>query len=230
MQEWLDNSHELAKKERISPVGIGGLISMLHAPKMLSSIAAVTEKEAKKQEAKEAKVIDGIHRLEEKQLAITTKMQTLLKEAHTLLEQNLNHAREMPLDEERIPELSVNVYRNNEPTMSLHPIRKKLLVLNKDAMKNLDQKNKAIYHARQVSTTVQQQAELVDSRMDNSCIICVSSFKTKQKIRLTPCGHAFHSDCLEPWLHSGKNHCPQCKLEMLHTKKEGFENKPSTWA
>jgi hypothetical protein len=230
MQEWMDNSHELAKKERISPEAIGCLIMLLNAPKVVHSQEAVPEKDFKKQAKKEAKLVDGVHKLEHKQLAITAKTQALLVQVHIMIEANLKGEREMPEHEEEIPPGSGNIYRNTEPTISLHPIRTKLLALNKDAMKNLDLKNKAIYHARQNSSVLQHQAELNDSRMDNSCVICVSSFKNKQKLRLTPCGHAFHSNCLEPWLLSGKNHCPGCKLELLHTSKEDFEHKPPTWA
>jgi E3 ubiquitin-protein ligase RNF13 len=126
----------------------------------------------------------------------------------------------MPEEAEEIPDESGNIYKNLEPTISFMPIRKKLKQLNKEAMKNLDMKNRATYHAQQGSTAMKEQAVLNDARMDNSCTICIAAFQNKQKLRLTPCGHAFHADCMGPWLLSGKNHCPSCKLEMLHTSKD----------
>ena len=87
-------------------------------------------------------------------------------------------------------------------------------------MKVTDMRNKVAHEARQKSEAMKEKHELMDSRMDNSCTVCIAPFRNKQTIRLTPCGHAFHDDCLLPWLRSGKDHCPSCKLELLHTSKD----------
>jgi hypothetical protein len=214
-QTWLDNAIKMAKKEKISPEGVGSLITFLHRDN--SASATNDPKQAKK----DAQLAEGIHKLEKKQLKITADMLELLRKAHRLCQEDLVAKKsEMPTDRMEIPAESGNIYMNKEPTISLKPIRKKLKSLNKDAMKALDAKNKATYHARKKSAAMQEQADMNDSRMDHSCSVCFSSFKDKQKLRLTPCGHAFHDKCLEPWLCSGKNHCPGCKLELLHTSKD----------
>ena len=100
------------------------------------------------------------------------------------------------------------------------PIRKKLKALNKKSIKITDQRNKAVHQAGERSINKKEQMELDDARRDNSCTICMASFRNGQAVKLTPCGHAFHSSCFDPWLTNGKNHCPSCSLELLHTSKD----------
>lgn len=45
------------------------------------------------------------------------------------------------------------------------------------------------------------------------CSICIDDFKLDSHVRVTPCNHVFHDDCLMTWL--GKTieqpECPNCK-------------------
>ena len=45
------------------------------------------------------------------------------------------------------------------------------------------------------------------------CIICMEEFKEKEKIKLLPCGHIFHPNCIKEWLMKQKS-CPFCKSEI----------------
>ena len=47
--------------------------------------------------------------------------------------------------------------------------------------------------------------------MNSSCSTCLESFNLRSDVSTTPCGHVFHTDCIEKWLQSGKNQCPQCR-------------------
>jgi hypothetical protein len=123
----------------------------------------------------------------------------------------------MPEDEVEIPPDSGNVYCNEEPTKSFRPIREKLLLLNKEVQKLLDQKNGAKRNAAQLSDAIKKQQAFTDSRDDNKCLVCFNMFYAKQDMRLVPCGHAFHTGCLAPWLADGKNHCPSCQLPLMQT-------------
>lgn len=43
---------------------------------------------------------------------------------------------------------------------------------------------------------------------DNSCPICTDDFVKGQDLRLLPCNHTFHPDCVDPWLVNVSGTCP----------------------
>jgi hypothetical protein len=45
------------------------------------------------------------------------------------------------------------------------------------------------------------------------CIICMEEFNEKEKVKLLPCGHIFHPNCIKEWLMKQKS-CPFCKSEV----------------
>ena len=45
------------------------------------------------------------------------------------------------------------------------------------------------------------------------CIICQDKFQNKEKIRILPCEHCFHVQCIDQWLIENKT-CPCCKKEI----------------
>lgn len=45
------------------------------------------------------------------------------------------------------------------------------------------------------------------------CIICMEEFEEKEKVKLLPCGHIFHNNCIKQWLLKQKT-CPFCKSEI----------------
>jgi Ring finger domain len=49
-----------------------------------------------------------------------------------------------------------------------------------------------------------------------TCSICIDEFEDGERIRLLPnCKHAFHLDCIKPWLTERQSCCPLCKTEAL---------------
>lgn len=44
------------------------------------------------------------------------------------------------------------------------------------------------------------------------CSICIEMVEGRG--RLLPCGHAFHRECIDPWL-TGKATCPNCKRSLI---------------
>lgn len=46
------------------------------------------------------------------------------------------------------------------------------------------------------------------------CVVCLSKFERKDKLRLLPnCCHAFHSECIDTWLLSNRT-CPLCRATV----------------
>jgi len=48
---------------------------------------------------------------------------------------------------------------------------------------------------------------------DDKCIICQYEFQNNEKIKVLPCKHCFHPDCIDEWLKNQKA-CPYCKTEV----------------
>ncbi|KAL7081217.1 hypothetical protein ACP275_14G025900 [Erythranthe tilingii] len=47
------------------------------------------------------------------------------------------------------------------------------------------------------------------------CAVCLDEFEEDEKIRVIPfCGHYFHVDCIDVWLHKNAN-CPICRTSVL---------------
>jgi len=45
------------------------------------------------------------------------------------------------------------------------------------------------------------------------CIICMEEFQEKEKVKVLPCAHIFHINCIKQWLLKQKS-CPFCKSEI----------------
>jgi len=46
---------------------------------------------------------------------------------------------------------------------------------------------------------------------NDSCPICLANFKEETKIKLLPCDHGFHTECIEPWIRQHSDSCPMCR-------------------
>jgi hypothetical protein len=58
------------------------------------------------------------------------------------------------------------------------------------------------------------------------CSICIDEFEDGEPIRLLPrCKHAFHTECIMPWLTERQGCCPLCKASVL--EPEGGEDETS---
>jgi hypothetical protein len=52
------------------------------------------------------------------------------------------------------------------------------------------------------------------------CSICICNFEKGEELRVLPdCGHAFHTDCIMPWLTEKKNTCPLCLTKVRKNVK-----------
>jgi hypothetical protein len=51
---------------------------------------------------------------------------------------------------------------------------------------------------------------------EGHCSICLEDFKEKDDLRWLPCGHGFHSKCVDRWLFEGVGAlaCPLCRADL----------------
>lgn len=50
---------------------------------------------------------------------------------------------------------------------------------------------------------------------NSSCPICLSNFEENTKIKMLPCNHGFHSQCINPWIGDHSDSCPICRTTIL---------------
>lgn len=46
------------------------------------------------------------------------------------------------------------------------------------------------------------------------CVICIDEYKVGEKLRVLPCSHTFHTECIVPWLTERHSSCPLCKYNI----------------
>lgn len=49
---------------------------------------------------------------------------------------------------------------------------------------------------------------------EKMCSICIDNLKVNQKVKLLPCNHIFHKNCLFKWAKKSST-CPECRQNMV---------------
>ena len=57
----------------------------------------------------------------------------------------------------------------------------------------------------------------------DTCSICLDEYEIGEQIRVLPCEHTFHSDCIFPWLTERSPTCPLCKAMFEAVRDEEEE-------
>ncbi|KAF9215725.1 E3 ubiquitin-protein ligase rnf13 [Podila verticillata] len=55
---------------------------------------------------------------------------------------------------------------------------------------------------------------------NDMCAVCLDEFEEGEEIRMLPCHHEFHCECIDPWLTRKSPTCPLCKHNCLPPPSE----------
>ncbi|KAF4090776.1 hypothetical protein AMELA_G00054990 [Ameiurus melas] len=61
--------------------------------------------------------------------------------------------------------------------------------------------------------TIKKGDKETESEFDN-CAVCIEGYKANDVVRILPCRHVFHKNCVDPWLQDHRT-CPMCKMNIL---------------
>jgi protein-arginine kinase activator protein McsA len=52
------------------------------------------------------------------------------------------------------------------------------------------------------------------SEKEIKCVVCQLEYEDSEDVRILPCKHCYHADCIKSWL-ATKNECPVCKAKAV---------------
>lgn len=56
--------------------------------------------------------------------------------------------------------------------------------------------------------------EVCTSTTQHDCCVCLETMRPGEKVRILPCRHVFHHECIDGWFEKRKYNCPMCKMEL----------------
>lgn len=59
-----------------------------------------------------------------------------------------------------------------------------------------------------------------------TCVVCIEEYQDGDKLRVLPCSHRFHKECIDQWLSARQPLCPVCKWDAV----EPYPNTPEAAA
>lgn len=76
-------------------------------------------------------------------------------------------------------------------------------------------------HRKKLSTLEKYLSNLENcSDETNECFICLENCKERKNLKLLPCSHCFHPQCIIQWFQKNKDTtCPVCKQNIIETDK-----------
>lgn len=60
-----------------------------------------------------------------------------------------------------------------------------------------------------------------------ACSVCTDDFAKGQDVRVLPCNHKFHPECIDPWLLNVSGTCPLCRVDLRPANSNEDPDGPS---
>lgn len=57
---------------------------------------------------------------------------------------------------------------------------------------------------------------------NDRCAICLEDFAPGERIKVLPCRHGFHGECIDPWLSERSDTCPMCKQSVHAAQNDAY--------
>lgn len=54
----------------------------------------------------------------------------------------------------------------------------------------------------------------VQTAAAHECCVCLENMQPGEQVRVLPCRHVFHHECIDGWFNQHKYSCPMCKLDL----------------
>ena len=74
---------------------------------------------------------------------------------------------------------------------------------------------------------------LGDEKLEGSCPVCQCDWEAGDEVRILPCEHQFHTQCIDRWLQKHKANCPLCKKDVREDwedeEEEVWDPLSGTW-
>ena len=67
---------------------------------------------------------------------------------------------------------------------------------------------------RQLARCLPTRKYKAESETTDNCVICVDDFTEEDTVRVLPCDHIFHPQCIDEWLGNHSSLCPLCKKRV----------------
>ncbi|XP_077457250.1 LOW QUALITY PROTEIN: RING finger protein 215 [Stigmatopora argus] len=65
-----------------------------------------------------------------------------------------------------------------------------------------------------LQTKMYQRAKVRHEETADNCAVCLEAYRPNQRLRVLPCRHEYHQECVDPWLLL-RHTCPLCKRSIL---------------
>ncbi|KAK5997007.1 E3 ubiquitin-protein ligase SDIR1 [Cladobotryum mycophilum] len=69
-------------------------------------------------------------------------------------------------------------------------------------------------HSAPAADSHQTTDESNEGGVNLGCSICTEDFKVGEDMRVLPCNHQFHPNCIDPWLVNVSGTCPLCRMDL----------------
>ncbi|KAI9143393.1 hypothetical protein BKA69DRAFT_123025 [Paraphysoderma sedebokerense] len=63
------------------------------------------------------------------------------------------------------------------------------------------------------------------SFMNDTCPVCIEPFEDNEDLRMLPCQHVYHAECIDSWLTDRDPRCPMCMFDVIDWYEKEKEQK-----